>query len=272
MELFIIALTLVVAVYAVVPRERQLELRFSLGTVDFIVFVLGFLAALYLEFYDAFSFYGLALQGIHWPHGINRNNGMLLVIIVLIAFFSLRLRTARLSVANIHAFRDLCEELLWAEDFATLFGLLQKHSKNLFKILRGDLVSSRLRERFTPANSFEEFLREGSDLRPRESALSRWLAHKLSPAVRLLPAHEKEIAAAKRGVPQRLFVRGLRRIPCAITAIHGPAHPPRLGRGRRSVPICGHVPDGDDEKQAQHSLWRNSEQPKSASWYTLRSP
>jgi len=54
MDLLLTVLALLAAVYALVPRDRQLDLRLRIGITDWIVIGLGFLAVFYLEFYEFF--------------------------------------------------------------------------------------------------------------------------------------------------------------------------------------------------------------------------
>ena len=44
MDLLITILTLLVAVYAVIPRERRLDLRIRLDSLDWFVIIVGFAA------------------------------------------------------------------------------------------------------------------------------------------------------------------------------------------------------------------------------------
>ena len=50
MDLLITIITLLVAVYAVIPRERQLDLQLRISALDRFLIAAGLIAVLYLEF------------------------------------------------------------------------------------------------------------------------------------------------------------------------------------------------------------------------------
>jgi hypothetical protein len=155
MELLITAAGLFVAIYAVVPRDRQLDLRLRVGGLDWIVLVIGFLAVLYLQFYGFFKLRDLTVVSKPWfprasVRGITPQNAIYLVILAMIAWLAVHMRLARLSARKIAKFQDLVEELYWAESYSELFALLQKHHEQLFQICAGNFLLSRLREYLTP--------------------------------------------------------------------------------------------------------------------------
>src|SRR5690349_17308658 len=56
----------------------------------------------------------------------------------MILWFAVRLRLARLSRWKIATFQDLTDELYWAQSYGELFGLIDKHYKQLFSIAYRD--------------------------------------------------------------------------------------------------------------------------------------
>ena len=85
MELIITVLALLAAVYAVVPRERQLDLRLRIGLFDWLVIAAGFLLVICLEFRDFRIAQGWFLIGRPLPVGITPNNSMYLVLLAVTA-------------------------------------------------------------------------------------------------------------------------------------------------------------------------------------------
>jgi hypothetical protein len=144
MDLLITVLALLVAVYAVVPRARQLELTLRMAPIDWIVVVLGFLGVAYLEFYEFFLSRGWVFKGT-WPQGINPRNTTYLIMATAVAFVAARIRFARLTTRKIQQFRELVEELYWSESYGELFTLLQGHLNELVRIYNSEFQLARLR-------------------------------------------------------------------------------------------------------------------------------
>ena len=81
MGLAVTILSLLVAIYAVTPRERQLELRFRFGGFERSVLLIGVFALVYLEYYELFAGQGWAPSSGTWPRGITPANVKPLVIL-----------------------------------------------------------------------------------------------------------------------------------------------------------------------------------------------
>src|SRR3972149_3918147 len=133
MELLITVTGLLVAIYAIIPRERRLDLRLRLGQVDWSAISIVFLLVLYLEFYDFFEAIALTPDRSVWPRGITPQNSTYLVILAGLVFLGFRVRFTRLSRQKIVRFRELVEELFWAGRYAELLSLLQRHVRLLFR-------------------------------------------------------------------------------------------------------------------------------------------
>jgi hypothetical protein len=145
MELIITVLALLAAVYAVTPRERQLDLRLRIGVLDWLVIAAGFLLVMCLEFRDFRIARGWLLTTRRLPVGITAKNSMYLVLLAVAAFVALRIKFSRLTKGKIFKFRELVEELYWAGSYGELFTLIQKHLKELFKIYDSEFFLSRVR-------------------------------------------------------------------------------------------------------------------------------
>jgi hypothetical protein len=140
-DLVITIFTLLVAVYAVIPRDRQLELRLRIGILDWAVISISFLFVLYLEFYEFFLSHGFVFKR-PWPTGVTPRNSMYLVMLLVLGLLGLRLSFSRLTKGKILKFRELVEELYWKENYGELLTLLQRHMDELFRIYESDFLFS----------------------------------------------------------------------------------------------------------------------------------
>jgi hypothetical protein len=199
MELLITVVTLVVAVYAIVPRERQLSLTLRLGTFDWfwVLYLLLFAFTIYLSFYQFFEIQGWAPASRNWPTGITPANCIPLLLLLGLGGLWLRIKFSRLSLRHIGKFRDLAQDLLWAGSHAELLALIQDNIKEFSRIYHRGFWHSRLRSRLLARVSprFETFIlaaETGKDVKLLNPFLTR-LARSL---IRVLPAHEREQQAA----------------------------------------------------------------------------
>jgi hypothetical protein len=150
MELLITVAALFAAIYAVVPRDRQLNLQLRVEVFDWIVVLFASLLVLYLEFNDFFS----AKRWVFsrpWPTGVTAQNTIYLVLLAASAILLLRLRFKRLSRNKIGQFRELIEQLYWSERYGEVFTLLQNNLRELFRIAESNTWLDRLRNRLRRA-------------------------------------------------------------------------------------------------------------------------
>src|SRR5258708_20539079 len=96
MELLITVAALFAAIYAVVPRDRQLNLLLRVGVFDWIVVLFASLLVLYLEFNEFCSAKGWILSR-PWPPGVTPQKKIYLVLLAASAFLLLLLRFNLLS-------------------------------------------------------------------------------------------------------------------------------------------------------------------------------
>lgn len=146
MDLLITITALLVAIYAVVPRERQLDLRLRINAVDRVLVVIGSLTVLYLEFNDYFSDRGWVFRR-PWPAGITPRHAMYLVMVGVTLVLWVRIQFSRLTRGKISEFRELVEQLYWSESYSELLTLLQKHLRELFRIYNSRFLLVQLRAR-----------------------------------------------------------------------------------------------------------------------------
>jgi hypothetical protein len=147
MELLVAVFTLLVTLYAVIPRARQLDLNLRLNSLDWLALTLGFLVATYLQFYTFFEVHQLALSRSDWPRGLSPENFTYVVILILVAFLGLRVRFVTLSRRRIYKFQELAEQLLWSETYAELISLFDRHLHEFFRIYYGNYALGKVRLR-----------------------------------------------------------------------------------------------------------------------------
>jgi hypothetical protein len=133
MDILIAVGSLFAAIYAIIPRDRQLDLQLRFSSVDLLVLIPGSLTIVYLQFYDFFETRGVTFAR-PWPIGITPSNTTYLVLLGMAIWLAFRVKFASLTAPKLANFRLLLEELYWADAFGELFSLLRKHRLRLFDI------------------------------------------------------------------------------------------------------------------------------------------
>ena len=151
MNLLLTVLTLLAAVLAITPRERQLDIRVRVRAFDWLLISAAVVLAICLEFYEFLQgqFRWLPTKEC-WPQGITPTNATYLIILIAVIVLWCRLRFARLTRSTMPLFRDLVEELYWNGNYGELFALLQTHLKSLFRIYSDDFFLPNLRRKLNP--------------------------------------------------------------------------------------------------------------------------
>ena len=129
MTILIAFVGLLATIYAVLPRERRLELRLRLTAFDAVIAIVTFLLILDCEFYSfvlSHPFWGVALA---WPANkcpkdMTTSAATDLILLLGGAVVAARMRLRRLSRRNIRKFRKLLDELYWAGGYEEIFNFL----------------------------------------------------------------------------------------------------------------------------------------------------
>lgn len=138
-------MSLIAAVYAVIPRERRLDVRLRIDAADWVVVLLASGSILYLEFNDFFNARHWVLRR-PWPDGITPANTIHLVLLGAVAILVIRFRYKRLSRGRIGKFRELVEQLYWEERYGELLTILQNNLPELFRLANADFPLVHLRK------------------------------------------------------------------------------------------------------------------------------
>ena len=211
MALLIAVVGLLAAIYAVLPRERQLELRLRLTTLDAITAAITFLLILYCEYYPFVLSHPIggvpmAWPLREWPKNLKPSDASDLILLLGVAVTATRMRLRRLSRRNIKEFRQLLDELYWAGAYEEIFNFLQRHGKSLLRLSASDFALARLHSHLSPLpayNRFSEFLAQtggGSGqacpqapawLRSVSKHIAEWTRYRLGWLRPLLPDYSK---------------------------------------------------------------------------------
>lgn len=138
--------SLVVAVYAILPRVRRLELSIRFGRVGWVLLLVPLALILYLQFYPTFKSLGLtpALGVSRWS--INPFNASFLILLLASLCLVVYLSLGRLSIRNIAKLREYVLELSRDKSYPELFSLIESNLIQLTKIYHDDHALSRLRK------------------------------------------------------------------------------------------------------------------------------
>lgn len=165
---FIQIAALIIAIYALVPRVRQLELRIRIGVWESVAGITYLLSIIYLLFYDTFLKIGVAPK---WPFkdtlDITPAIATFPVTVLFLVFFIWRLQTRIIPRKSIFKFQELAEEFLQRGEYSELTSLLDRYWESLLKIYYGPSFLYRLKKRLekfifilSPEKDMERLLRE----------------------------------------------------------------------------------------------------------------
>lgn len=148
LDSLITVLSLLVAVYAILPRVRQLELRLNFGLLGRLVVLIALCLILYLQYYQTFRTFGLtpSLSLARWR--LTTANVSFLILISTCLTILLYLSRQALSLHRIYKFREFVLELSHEKRYAELFSLIDRNLKSLARIYKADFPWSRARQYF----------------------------------------------------------------------------------------------------------------------------
>lgn len=184
MTLLIAVAGLLATIYAILPRERRLELRLRLTKVDLLIVAITFAIVFYCEhylFFKAHPLFHKRWSGVRWPNGLGASSVSDIFLLLGVGVIAVRMQLRRLSWRNIATFSELLDELYWAGGFEEIFNFLERHRKALFRIQKSDYPLARLHKSLRPSfldrtfsvdfNWLEESARPDSGLSGSRTAL-----------------------------------------------------------------------------------------------------
>ncbi len=137
---------LFIAVYAVIPRVRRLEISLRFGFFGWIVVAISVLTIIYLQFYQTFRVLGLTpgLSLSRWAIDSSNASFIVLIFMSLTLFVYLKLR--RLTRTNIVKFREFVYELSREKKYTELFSLIERNLIPLVRLYKSDFIIFHLKE------------------------------------------------------------------------------------------------------------------------------
>lgn len=148
-------LGLAVAVYAIIPREKRLDLGLRISRFDWFVVCVIFLIIHYIIYFPVLKELGVALDLGYWKYGFNEKNTVYLIFLGLGAFIVLRATTAKVKRSNISTANELFEELLLEKKYGELALLAERHISNIARVKRGTSFRNYLAAEIRPLSYFD---------------------------------------------------------------------------------------------------------------------
>jgi len=140
-------LSVIIAIYALFPTERRLDILLRLGKFDWFLIILTLLWVHFLTFYPIFEGLGIipSMSILLW--GFNMGLASYLMILCSSLIIFIRSTHAVVNRSNIGKFQELTERLLMEKKYSDLLFLLEHHYLGLIKTYHSDYYLPRLRER-----------------------------------------------------------------------------------------------------------------------------
>lgn len=189
-------MSLIAAVWSVVPSATKLSFRLSLNWFDWLV-MWAVLVIIHCFFFESvLATFGLPTIG-PWLWGFDKSSTQYLLFLLLISFVYWRSRKTKLTRWNIGLFDDLTISLLHAGKHEELTDLLQRHLKSALELAEPKTVRSSFANTIRPKRpEFQVVLQDDGSImlgvRAPVSALFRrlfnfreWLADFVGPSQRV---------------------------------------------------------------------------------------
>ncbi len=175
---------LVIAAYAILPRERRLNLLLHLGIIESILIFITLIAVHYFQFYKYFEKIGLAIE----LNSIEPKDISYLLIIFTILILMIKVKWGKISNTRIFKFQALVEELNSTDNHAVLIALLDRNLEYVLNIYKNDFPLQRLRKWLVPPSAISD--------KPK-SGYQKWIRRIFYWLIFFIPNHEKRSSAAQ---------------------------------------------------------------------------
>lgn len=147
-------LSLIVAIYAIIPKEKKLDLKIKLSFIEYFVIIISFIITNYIILYPVLLQIGLSPNLGTWEYGLNDEVVIYLNFIILIIFISYRTSRASINRSNIEVARELFEELIFESKHHELTLLIEKHIQNIAKVERSHRLRNIIANKIAPPSPF----------------------------------------------------------------------------------------------------------------------
>ncbi len=151
-------IALVLAVYAILPKERQRELVLRFRTFDLLLAVTGLVITHALQYY---SFLRKILPLGEWKdtefaaYSLSEQSLSYLIILLVSLILILRMSRFRLRPSGLAAFKNLVDAEIGGKDFSSLATVVEDHIKALVDISRGRFFRSNFHRLLGPPSFFD---------------------------------------------------------------------------------------------------------------------
>ena len=198
-ETLITILSFAVAIYALLPLERALDLKIKFAWYDILVVISATILVLYILYLPVLQKLGWTITLGPWRWGFNASLTTFTIILAVLGWVVVRLRFGGLSRRRIHSFSRLATQLLYQRKNGELAEMLNRYLPQLMKIYENRYRVVRLRNWLLPP-TWKALMHRGKKIKERP-AIVRYIA----PLARLLPAYEGSRDSARQTVHRILL-------------------------------------------------------------------
>ncbi len=170
---------LAVAVFAVMPKHKKLDLKLRLTRLDLGLLGTALLVLVYILYLPVLQELQLDFDLGHWLWGFNIEIFINTVLLVSAIYLALRLKTTKISRANIHKANDLFEQLLFDKKYDELVELLDRHIEAVIRVQASDSFRNRVSKWLSPGFNLDEYLSGNVESVGTVSKVTAWIANKL---------------------------------------------------------------------------------------------
>lgn len=149
-ETLITILSFAIAIYALMPRERVLDLKIKLAWYDWCVLFGSIVVVHYIFYFPQLNAYGLTFNLGTWRWGFDPSTTTYTIIFGTALWLGARLRFGGLRRRRIGAFSELATNLLHRRKYGELAELLERYLPQLMKIYNNGFIVSRIRDWLSP--------------------------------------------------------------------------------------------------------------------------
>lgn len=207
---------LFVAVYAIVPRIRRLEISLRFGKLGWTILFVSLASILYLQFYQTFRSLGLT-PGFNLSRwSITTANASFIILLLMFLGLYAYLSVKKISKSNVVKFREYVFELSREKKYSELFSLIERNIDQVARIYNGDYPLSRLKvylqSHAVDSSILRAFLMESNaekeSLKLKVIVVAENVRRKVCKAIaRFLPSYEREKETAKEIIHEILINR-----------------------------------------------------------------
>ena len=150
-------LGLTVAIFAVMPKHKKLDLRLRLNQFDLFLLTVAFLSLAYFMYLPVLQKLELAIDLGPWLWGFNLQIFTNTVLLVSVLYLALRLKTTKISKSNIQKANELFEQLLFDRKYGELVELLDRHIEAIIKVQASVSLRNRVSKWLSSGFDFEKY-------------------------------------------------------------------------------------------------------------------